>query len=170
MAESGAEKNALVLQPLLAELATILGIPPIQQPPFGNDLWWERYSIGLAQVAALVIAQIGSMPKDRIHGQRAILEWLLAMSLEEPRWAPAKLALAAGICADAAIGSHVYSELAAPFAELFRIEPHQSPFAKAAVKPLKVLGLLPVWQQRRAEILAGGGADYLAWVQRIENS
>jgi tetratricopeptide (TPR) repeat protein len=159
----------LLLQ-LLAELSPIVGGPPALRPPVGGDAFCERHATGLAQLAALVIAQLGGLPKDRVYGQRAIFEWLLGVALEQPGFVPAKLAFAAALCADAALGSHVHRELAQPLAELFRVEPPQSAFAKVAVKPLKLLGLEQFWAQRRAAIVAGADQGYLAWLQKVETA
>jgi hypothetical protein len=169
-AEAEADKTGSALLQLLAELSPVLGASAPIKPPIGTEVFWDRHATGLAQLAALVVAQIGALPKDRVFGQRAILEWLLAAALEEPRWAPAKLALAAAMCADAALGSHIHQEMASSLVELFRMEPAASPFAKVGLKPLKVLGLMQVWQQRRAELLANSPAEYQNWVQRLEQA
>jgi hypothetical protein len=158
----------LLLQ-LLAELSPIVGGPAALRPPVGTDAFCERHATGLAQLAALVIAQLGGLPKDRVYGQRAIFEWLLGVALEQPGFVPAKLAFAAALCADAALGSHVHRELAQPLAELFRVEPPQSAFAKIAVKPLQLLGLGALWAQRRQAITAGADQGYLSWLQKVES-
>lgn len=166
-AEGTAGKLGPALLQLRGELAHVLGIeaPP---PPVGSEVFWDHHAAGLGQLAALVVAQLGAVPKERLFGQRAILEWLLAVALEEPRWTASKLALAAALCADAELGSPIHRELAQPFAELFRIEPANSAFAKIAVKPLLLLGLGALWQHRRNEVLAGTDARYHRWLQAVE--
>ncbi|MGE3174024.1 MAG: hypothetical protein AB7O97_15465 [Planctomycetota bacterium] len=156
-----------VLLQLLADLGPALGGEPVR-PTFGSEVFWDHYAAGLAQLAALVTASQGALPKDRVYGHRAILEWLLAVALEERRSVQARLCLAAGLCADAAIGSRVHLELAAPFAELFRVEPKDSAFAQLAQPALRVLGLDSLWQHRRAEILAAAGDGARAFLQRRE--
>ena len=159
-----------VLLALLRDLSPLLGGPPALQPQVGNEVFWDRFATAQAQLAALVVAHSGAMPKDRVYGHRAILEWLLATALDERRSVQARLLLAAGLCADAAIGSRVHLELAAPFAELFRQEPAGSPFAQTALLPLRTLGLESMWQQRRTEIAAAGSDGFRAWLQRIETA
>lgn len=160
------------VQALLAELAPLLGVPELASTGVGNDAWWERYVHGLGQHAAFVVAQMGAMPKDRLFGQRSILEWLFALALDEPRWQPARWLLASALCTDAALGSVIHRELAAPFAELFRLEPAQSKFARLAVRPLAKLGLLGLWQMRRGEIVAAAAGDtaYADWLRRAETT
>ncbi len=168
---SGTEgKLGEALLQLLAGLSPLLGGPAELKPPVGSDVFWDRYATAQAQLAALVVAQAGAMPRDRVYGHRAILEWLLAVALEERRSVQPRLLLSAGICADMAIGSKVHLELAAPFAELFRIEPPTSPFAQTAFLPLRALGLVHLWQHRRQEIVAAGGDGLRAWLQRVEAS
>jgi hypothetical protein len=153
---------------LLAELSPLVGGPPGLKPPVGEGAWWERYIAGLGQHAALVVAQMGAMPKDRLFGQRSILEWLLAVTLDEPRWQPARFLFASALCTDAALGSRIHKEMAQPLVELFRMEPAQTPFARVAVKPLTVLGLGGAWQARRHEIVPQASDAAVAWIRRIE--
>lgn len=153
---------------LLRELSPIVGGKPDLAPQVGNEAFWDRYATGQAQVAALVIASQGAMPKDRVYGHRAILEWLLATALDDRRSVQARMLLSAGLAADAAIGSKVHKELAAPFAELFRAEPANSPFARTALPVLKAMGMQALWQQRREEILQNGGDVLRDWVMRLE--
>ena len=153
---------------LLAELSPLVGGPRELAPQVGDAVFWDRYATAQAQLAALVIAAQGAMPKNRVYGHRAILEWILALALDERRSVQARMLLSAALAADATIGSKVHRELAAPFAELFRVEPANSPFARTALPVLRVLGLEPLWQQRRDESLAGGGEVLRAWVTRLE--
>lgn len=167
-AKAAAGQFGPALLQLLAGVSAPCGAPAELKPPVGTDVFWDRYATGQAQLAALVVAQAGAMQKDRVYGHRAILEWLLAVALDERRSVQARLLLGAGICADAAIGSKVHRELAAPFAELFRVEPANSPFAQTALLPLRTLGLLQLWQHRRAEIAAAGTDAFRAWLVRHE--
>ncbi len=163
-------KLGAVLVQLLAELSPLLGGPDKLTPPVGSETFWDRYATGLAQLAALVIAAQGAMPKERVFGHRAILEWLLALALDERRSVQARMLLSAGLCADAAIGSKVHLELAAPYSELFRLEPPNSPFALTALPALRALGLEELWRHRREQIAGAGGEVYRAWLQRLEGT
>jgi len=153
---------------LLAELSPRLGGPPNQRPPVGTEQFWDHYTGGLGQHAALMVAQAGAMPKERVFGQRHILQWLQAVVLEEPRWQPGWWAFASGICLDHALGSPVHREFARAFAELFRRSPAAAPFSLLAGKALRALGLGELWQQRRDEIAAAHSDAARAWLARIE--
>jgi hypothetical protein len=155
-----------IMLQLLNEISPLVGGPATLQMQHGTPETWDRYAAGLAQVAALMVAKSGAMPKERIYGHRAILEWLLAVALEQPNYVPARLLLSAALCGDAMLGSDVHKELAAPLAELFRLEPANSPFAQTALLPLKHMGLSHIWQHRRDQILAAGGDPLRAWVEQ----
>jgi hypothetical protein len=88
----------------------------------------------------------------------------------ETRWQPGFWMLASSLGVLHQLGSNVPKEHARFVAEVFRQSPPNSAFARLAAGPLRAAGLDAVWQARRPEIVnaAGGDADYLAWLQRIE--
>ncbi|MEY4830705.1 MAG: hypothetical protein RLZZ562_2501 [Planctomycetota bacterium] len=155
---------------LLREVSALVGGKPDLAPAVGTETFWDKYATTQAQLSALVIAAQGLLQKDLVFGQRAILEWTLALALEDRRSVQARMLLSTALAADAAMGSKVHKELAGPFAELFRMEPAASPFARTALPVLRALGLEPLWKQRRDEILAAGPETYRHWIARIEGA
>ncbi len=153
---------------LLREVSALLGGKSDLAPAVGSEAFWEKYATAQAQLSALVIAAQGLLKKELVFGQRAILEWTLALALDDRRSVQARMLLSCALAADAAMGSKVHKELAGPFAELFRLEPAASPFARTALPVLRALGLEPLWRQRREEILAAGTETFRQWVARIE--
>lgn len=155
---------------LLREVSALVGGKPDLAPAVGNEAFWDRYATAQAQLSALVIAAQGLLKKDLVYGHRAILEWALGLALDERRSVQARMLLSCALAADAAIGSKVHKELASSFAELFRVEPAASPFARTALPVLRALGLEQLWRHRREEILAAGNDTFRAWVARIEGA
>ncbi|MCB9886825.1 MAG: tetratricopeptide repeat protein [Planctomycetes bacterium] len=163
------ELGRMLLQ-LLAELWPALGGPAGHQPPVGSEGSWQAYADGLAQHAALVATQAGGMPKERLYGERYILQWLQNTALLEPRWQPGFWLLASAMCVLRGLGSPVPKEFARAVAEIFRQSPPNSAFARLGVLPLRAAGLDGVWQARRAEIVQAnsGDANFTAWLARAE--
>jgi hypothetical protein len=159
-----------VLLDLMGELWPLLGGAKGHQPAVGSPAFWHHYAEGLGQHAALVVTQVGAMAKERLFGQRYVTQWLQNVALEESRWQPGFWLLASALCVLRQLGSHVPLEHARFVAEAFRQSPPNSAFARLAVAPLRACGLEPLWQGRRAEIVAaaGGDAGWLAWLQRVE--
>jgi tetratricopeptide (TPR) repeat protein len=155
---------------LLREVSALVGGKPDLAPAVGSETFWEKYATAQAQLSALVIAAQGLLKKELVFGQRAILEWTLALALDERRSVQARMLLSCALAADAAMGSNVHKELAGPFAELFRVEPAASPFARTALPVLRALGLEPLWRHRRDEILAAGTDTFRQWVARVEGA
>lgn len=166
---TAAELGRMLLQ-LIAELWPSLGGPAGHKPPVGDEAYWQRYTDGLAQHAALVAAQAGGMPKDRLYGERYVVQWLQQVALAETRWQPGFWLYASGLCVLRQLGSKVPLEHARAVAEIFRQSPPNTAFARLAVAPLRAVGLDGVWQSRRAEIVAAavGDANYAGWLQRTE--
>jgi hypothetical protein len=164
-----AEVGRMLLQ-LLGELWPVFGGPAGHKPPVGDEAFWQRYSDGLGQHAALVVTQAGGMPKDRLYGERYITQWLQAAALQETRWQPGFWLLASALGVLHQLGSPVPKEHARLIAEVFRQSPPNSAFARLAVRPLRACGLEAIWQARRPEIVAAAGNDpaYAAWLQRAE--
>jgi hypothetical protein len=169
-AEGVADELGRMLLQLMAELWPALGGPAGHQPPVGDAAFWQRHADGLAQHAALVAAQAGAMPRERLYGERYILQWLQQTALAETRWQPGFWLYASGLCVLRQLGSKVPLEHARPLAEIFRQSPPNSAFARLGVGPLRAVGLDALWQARRPEILAAAGTDpaYAAWLQRAE--
>jgi tetratricopeptide (TPR) repeat protein len=169
-AEGGpADLGRMQLQ-LIAELWPSFGGPAGHKPPVGDAAFWHRYGDGLAQHAALVAAQAGGMAKDRLYGERYVVQWLQQAALQEPRWQPGFWLYASGLCVLQQLGSKVPLEHARAVAEIFRQTPPAAPFARLAVCPLRAVGLDALWQSRRPEIVAAAAGDtnYLNWLQRVE--
>ncbi|MBX3461962.1 MAG: hypothetical protein KF830_02240 [Planctomycetes bacterium] len=166
---TAADLGRMLLQ-LLAELWPALGGPAGHRPPVGEPAFWQRYTDGLAQHAALVAAQAGAMPRERLYGERYILQWLQQTALAETRWQPGFWLYASGLCVLRQLGSKVPLEHARAVAEIFRQSPPGSAFARLGVCPLRAVGLDTLWQARRPEIVAAVGGDpgYAAWLQRAE--
>jgi tetratricopeptide (TPR) repeat protein len=164
-----AEVGRMLLQ-LIAELWPALGGPAGHKPPVGDEAFWLRYTDGLAQHAALVAAQAGGMPKERLYGERYVVQWLQQAALSESRWQPGFWLYASGLCVLRQLGSKVPLEHARAVAEIFRQSAANTAFARLAVCPLRAVGLDAVWQSRRPEIVAAAAGDtnYLAWLQRAE--
>ena len=169
-AEGGANELGRMLLQLLAELWPALGGPQGHKPPVGNEGSWQAYADALAQHAALVATMAGGMPKERLYGERYILQWLQNTALLEPRWQPGFWLLASAMCVLRTLGSPVPKEFARVVAEVFRQSPPNSAFARLGVLPLRAAGLDSVWQARRAEIVQAnrGDANYTAWLARAE--
>lgn len=155
---------------LLREVSALVGGSKDLAPAVGTEAFWDKYATTQAQLSALVISAQGLLAKELVFGQRAILEWTLALALDERRSVQARMLLSCALAADAAMGSKVHKELAGPFAELFRMEPAASPFARTALPVLRALGLEPLWKQRREEILAAGNDTYRHWITRLEGA
>lgn len=155
---------------LIEELWPALGGPKGHKPPVGDAAFWQRYTDGLAQHAALVAAQAGGMPKDRLYGERYVAQWLQQVALTEQRWQPGFWLYASALCVLQQLGSKVPLEHARAVAEIFRQLPANSAFARLAVGPLRACGLDAAWQARRAEVVAAAGGDpvFAAWLQRAE--
>jgi Flp pilus assembly protein TadD len=168
---TSADVGRMLLQ-LMAELWPVLGGPAQHKPPVGDEVFWGRYLDGLGQHAALVVTMAGGMPKDRLYGERYIVQWLQSLALQEPRWQPAFWLYASGLCVLQQLGSPVPKEHARVVAEMFRQSPPNSAFALLAVRPLRAVGLDNFWQQRRPELMqaAGGHQPYQAWLQRAEKT
>jgi tetratricopeptide (TPR) repeat protein len=171
-AEGGSGEIGRLLLQLLAELWPILGGPAGHRPPVGDEPFWARYAEGLAQHAALVVTQAGGLPRERLYGERYIVQWLQDAALAETRWQPGFWTLASALGVLHQLGSPIPREHARFVAELFRQSPANSAFARLAVRPLRACGLEALWQARRAEIVAAAGADpaYAAWLERAEAS
>ena len=163
------ELGRMLLQ-LMAELWPPIGGPAGHKPPTGDESFWHRYADGLGQHAALVVTQSGGLPKERLYGERYIVQWLQGTALQEPRWQPGFWLYASALCVLRQLGSLVPKEQARIVAQIFRQSPPESAFARLAVVPLRACGLDAMWQARRAEILAAAGGDavYTAWLQRAE--
>ena len=155
---------------LLREVSALVGGSKDLAPAVGSEVFWDKYATTQAQLSALVISAQGLLAKELVFGQRAILEWTLALALDERRSVQARMLLSCALAADAAMGSKVHRELAGPFAELFRTEPAASPFARTALPVLRALGLEPLWKQRREEILAAGNDTFRHWIARLEGA
>jgi hypothetical protein len=164
-----AELGRMLLQ-LMAELWPAIGGPAAHKPPVGDETFWHRYAEGLGQHAALVVTQAGGLPKERLYGERYVVQWLQGTALQEPRWQPGFWLYASALGVLRQLGSLVPKEQARILAQIFSQTPADSAFARLAVVPLRACGLDGLWQQRRAEILAaaGGDAAYTAWLQRAE--
>lgn len=169
-AEGEAAQTGKLLLQLIAELWPVLGAPAGHAPPVGDAAFWQRYTDGLAQHAALVAAQAGGLPQDRLYGERYVVQWLQQAALQEPRWQPGFWLYASGLCVLRQLGSKVPLEHARAMAEIFRQTPASAAFARLAVVPLRAVGLEAVWQARRPEIVAAAAGDtnYLHWLQRAE--
>ncbi len=163
------EMGRMLLQ-LIAELWPSLGGPKDHKPPVGDETFWLRYTDGLAQHAALVAAQAGGMQKQRLYGERYVVQWLQQTALQEPRWQPGFWLFASGLCVLRQLGSKIPLEHARAVAEIFRQSPPGSAFARLAVCPLRAVGMDALWQSRRPEIVAAatGDTNYLTWLQRAE--
>jgi hypothetical protein len=159
-----------VLLELMGELWPLLGGAKGHQPALGTPVFWHHYAEGLGQHAALVVTQVGAMPKERLFGQRYVTQWLQNVALEESRWQPGFWLMGSALCVLRQIGSQVPLEHARFVAEAFRQSPPNSAFARLAPAPLRACGLEPLWQGRRAEIVAAAGGDtaWLQWLQRVE--
>ena len=155
---------------LMGELWPSLGGPKNHKPPVGDDNFWARYLDALGQHAALVVTQSGAMPRERLYGERYILQWLQSVALQETRWQPGFWLYASALCVMNQIGSVVPKEHGRVVAELFRQSPPNSAFALLGACPLRAVGLDAFWQQRRPEILkvAGGNPVYTEWLKRAE--
>lgn len=164
-----AELGAMLLQ-LMGELWPLLGGEAGQKPPVGGADFWLRYAEGLAQHAALVVTDAGGMPRDRLYGERYITQWLQNLALTETRWQPGFWLFASALAMLRRLRSDVPLEHARFVAEVFRQSPPQSAFARLAVVPLRACELEPLWQARRAEIVAAaqGQQGYLGWLGRVE--
>ncbi|HZN40843.1 MAG TPA: tetratricopeptide repeat protein [Planctomycetota bacterium] len=163
------ELGRMLLQ-LLGELWPAIGGPVGHKPPVGDEAFWHRYADGLGQHAALVVTQAGGLPKDRLYGERYIVQWLQGTALQEPRWQPGFWLYASALGVLRQLGSLVPKEQARIVAQIFRQSPPDSAFARLAVVPLRACGLDGMWRERRAEIVAAAGGDavYAAWLQRAE--
>ncbi|MBL8729203.1 MAG: hypothetical protein JNM25_12270 [Planctomycetes bacterium] len=169
-AEGDAAALGRMLLQLIAELWPSLGGAAGHQPSVGDGAFWHRYTDGLAQHAALVATQAGGMPRDRLYGERYVVQWLQQAALQESRWQPGFWLYASGLCVLRQLGSKVPLEHARAVAEIFRQTPSQAAFARLAVCPLRAVGLDAVWQARRPAIVAAAAGDtnYLGWLQRVE--
>ncbi|MBL9076660.1 MAG: hypothetical protein JNL08_04100 [Planctomycetes bacterium] len=169
-AEGTPQDIGRMLLQLMAELWPALGGPPAHKPPVGEAAFWQQYTDGLAQHAVLVAAMAGAMPKDRLYGERYVLQWLQQTALAEQRWQPGFWLYASGLCVLRQLGSKLPLEHARAVAEVFRQMPANSPFVRLAVCPLRAVGLDALWQSRRPEIVAAAGGDqgYAGWLQRAE--
>lgn len=167
-AEGAANEMGKMLLQLVAELWPALGGPAGHKPPVDNANYWAAYADGLAQQAALIATQNGGMPKDRLYGERYILQWLQNTMMLEPRWQPGFWLFSSALCVLRQMGSEIPKEFARTVAEVFRQSPPNSAFARLAMLPLRAVGLDGFWQQRKAEIEQANAADanYLGWLQR----
>ncbi|MBL8753347.1 MAG: tetratricopeptide repeat protein [Planctomycetes bacterium] len=164
-----ADVGRMLLQ-LLAELWPVFGGPAGHKPPVGDEGFWQRYSDGLGQHAALVVTQAGGMPRERLYGERYITQWLQTAALSETRWQPGFWLLASSLCVLHQMGSPIPKEHARLVAEVFRQSPPNSAFARIGARVLRACGLDAMWQARRAEIVAAAGNDpaFQAWLLRAE--
>jgi tetratricopeptide (TPR) repeat protein len=171
-AEGTADQVGDMLLQLLGELWPAFGGPQGHKPPVGEPVFWHRYADGLGQLAALVVTQVGGMPRERLYGERYITQWLQNAAIAESRWQPGFLAFASALGVLQQLGSKVPLEHARMVAEVFRQSPPASAFARLGVVPLRAAGLDAVWQARRPEIVAAAAGDqaYAAWLARVENA
>lgn len=167
-ADGAANELGKMCWQLLRELAPTLGGPPDLKPQAGNDAFWDHYVNGLGQHAALLVAQAGAMPKERLFGLRFILQWLANLVGEEPRWQPAWWLFASGLGLDQQLGSPIHREFARVLVPLFQQSPPNSPFAWLCAQALCGMGLKDVWQARREQVLAAAPEAVKAWIGRVE--
>ncbi len=162
------ELGAMMLR-LMGELWPWIGGAAGQKPAVGDGPHWHRYADALAQHAALVITATGGMPKDRLYGARFVAQWLQGCALGETRWQPGFWALGSAMCVLRDLGSKVPLEHARLIAEIFRLSPPNSPFARLAAKILPACGLDPLWDGRKAEVVAAaeGEPAVKAWLQKV---
>lgn len=169
-AEGAHEEHGQLLLQLMGELWPALGGPAGHKPEIGDAPFWHRYADGMGQHAALVITQMGGMPRERLYGERYITQWLHNVSLAETRWQPGFWLLGSALSVLDQLGSNVPKEHARLIGEVFRQMPADAPFARLCAKVLPACGLLPLWQGRRDEIFAAAQNDpaVLAWLQSVE--
>jgi len=170
VAEGKPDGHGEMLLQLLAEFWPLIGGQKEHKPPVGDVAFWGRHADGLGQHASLLVARAGAMPKERLYGERYILQWLQTTALMEPRWQPGFWLYSSALCLLHEMGSPLAREHARTIGELFRQSPPNSPFARIAVRPLLAVGLDSFWQQRRAEIVeaADGDIAYSEWLERAE--
>src|SRR5262245_54148076 len=149
------ELGRMLLQ-LMGELWPAIGGPAGHKPPTGDESFWHRYADGLGQHAALVVTQAGGLPKERLYGERYIVQWLQGTALQEPRWQPGFWLYASALGVLRQLGSLVPKEQARVLAQVFRQSPPDSAFARLAVVPLRARALDAIWQSARPRSRAAG--------------
>ena len=169
VAEGAQHEHGNMLLQLMSELWPWIGGAAGQQPSIGDAPHWHRYADALAQHAALVITATGGMPKERLYGARFVAQWLQSCALAETRWQPGFWALGSSMCVLRDLGSKVPLEHARLVSEIFRQSPPNSPFARLAAKILPACGLEPLWEGRKAEVVAAaeGEPAVRAWLQKV---
>lgn len=167
-AEGGPDQLGRMCWQLLRELAPLLGGPKDLKPQAGNDAFWDHYVHGLGQHAALLVAQAGAMPKERLFGVRYVLQWLANLIGEESRWQPAWWLFASGLGLDQQLGSPIHREYARVLVPLFQQAPPDSPFAWLCCAALYNIGLPDVWKQRREQVIAQVPEPVKQWIAKVE--
>ncbi len=167
VAEGAHHEHGDLLLKLMADLWPLVGGAAGQKPAVGDGPFWHRYADALAQHAAVVITSTGGMPKERLYGARFVAQWLQGAALAETRWQPGFWALGSSMCVLRDLGSKVPLEHARLISEIFRQSPPNSPFARLGARILPACGLQPLWDGRKAEILAAAAAEpaVKAWLE-----
>ena len=116
-----------------------------------------------------MITSTGGMPKERLFGARFVAQWLQSAALAETRWQPGFWALGSSMCVLRDLGSKVPLEHARLISEIFRQSPPNSPFARLGARILPACGLQPLWDGRKAEIVAAAEAEpaVKAWLAKV---
>ena len=154
---------------LMGELWPHLGGASGFKPAVGDGAFWHRYANALAQHAAVVVTATGGMPKERLYGTRFVAQWLQGAALAETRWQPGFWALGSAMCVLRDLGSKVPLEHARLVSEVFRQSPPNSPFARLGAVILPACGLQPLWDGRKAEVLAAAESEPVVkeWLLKV---
>ena len=154
---------------LMGELWPHLGGASGFKPAVGDGAFWHRYANALAQHAAVVVTATGGMPKERLYGARFVAQWLQGAALSETRWQPGFWALGSAMCVLRDLGSKVPLEHARLVSEVFRQSPPNSPFARLGAVILPACGLQPLWDGRKAEVLAAAESEPVVkeWLLKV---
>ncbi len=127
-----------------------------------------RYLAALGQAFTLTLLANEQLPKSALWGERAMLEWPLAMALQDPAAQVPRLMYLSGLSKAAAYGSDLLPQLGQPSLQLLRdTRPADAPFARLAPLLWKVFGMDEAWQAHLRDLPTDTDARYRAWLERV---